>query len=163
VSKFEFANKDWSSDVQYYKINAIAEYYIPISSKHNVILSGIYAFAGSGTPFYKWFYFGGPRTFVGVDYYQANGTEFTITQASYRYEFFKDIYIKGIFNAMFNYNMWSYDEPIRGKTLYGGAISFIMKTMFGRTELMFARGESNLYSPGKKENTVYFTFGYKLL
>jgi NTE family protein len=162
-ANLEFSRKDLSSDLQYLKFSGLAEYFIQLSKKNDIILAGVYAYAGKGTPFYKWFYLGGPKTFVGIDYFQANGTEFAIGQASYRYEFIDGIYVKGITNLMFNYNMASFDSPMRGKPIFGSAISLIMKTMFGRAELMFARGDANMYAPGRKSNHIYFTFGYRLL
>ncbi|MCK5455641.1 MAG: hypothetical protein KAI45_00855, partial [Melioribacteraceae bacterium] len=140
----------------------MANYFIPLGKKHNVKLSAIYTFAGGGTPFYEWFYIGGPSTFVGIDYFQASGTEFAIGQASYRYEFLEDLYVRGIYNIMFGYNMGNHDNPIRGKPLVGGGFSVIMRTMFGKTELMWSRGDANMYAPGEKVSRVYFTFGYNL-
>ncbi len=161
-ANFEISMKEIGSEIQYHKFYSLAEYYVPIGKKQNLKLEASFAFAGPNTPFYKWFYIGGPNTFVGIDYFQANGTEFSIGQASYRYEFLKDLYLKGLFNIMFNYNMGSYELPLKGKPILGGGISLIMRTMFGRAELTFARGDEDLYTPGKKINRVYFTFGYNL-
>ncbi len=161
-ANFEISMEEIGSEIQYHKFYSLAEYYIPIGKKQNLKLATSFTFAGTSTPFYKWFYIGGPNTFVGIDYFQANGTEFSIVQASYRYEFLKDLYLKGLFNIMFNYNMGSYELPLKGKPIVGGGISLIMRTMFGRAELTFARGDEDLYAPGKKINRVYFTFGYNL-
>jgi len=161
-ANYKNSMKDLGSKIQYYRLFGLAEYFIPIGKKHNIKLAASYAFAGKGTPFYKWFYIGGPDSFVGIDYYQANGTEFTIGQVNYRFEFLKGIYVKGIYNVMFNYNMGSFVKPLRGKPILGGGISLIMKTMFGRAELMWSRGDANMYSPNEKVNRIYFTFGYNL-
>ncbi len=161
-ARFEIAMKDLGSELQYHKFYGFAKYYIPIWKKHNLKLAALYAFAKKGTPFYKWFYIGGPDTFVGIDYFQANGTEFAISQTSYRYEFLKDLYLKGIFNVMFGYNMSDQKSPFRGKPIMGGGISLILRTMFGKAELMWSRGDANMYAPGEKVNRVYFTFGYNL-
>ncbi len=158
----EIALKDLGSELKYYKFYGKADYFIPLGEKHNIKLAALYGFAGEGTPFYKWFYIGGPNTFVGIDYFQANGTEFTMGQVSYRYEFLKDLYVRGVYNVMFNYNMGNPIDPIRGEPILGGGLSVIMRTMFGKMELMWSRGDANMYSPGEKVSRVYFTFGYNL-
>lgn len=161
-ANFEISMKDLGSEIQYYRFYSFAEYFIPIGKKHNLKLAASYAFAGNGTPFYKWFYVGGPNTFVGIDYFQANGTEFAVGQTSYRFEFLKDLYVKGIFNVMFGYNMGNYKNPRSGKPIFGGGLSLIMRTMFGKAELMWSRGDANMYNPDEKVNRMYFTFGYNL-
>ena len=161
-ANFEISMKDLGSEIQYHRFSSLAEYFIPIGSKHNLKLAASYAFAGKGTPFYKWFYIGGPSTFVGIDYFQANGSEFSIGQVGYRYEFLKDLYLRGVFNIMFNYNMFGFENPYYGKPIIGGGISLIIRTMFGRAEITYARGDKNMYKPGSKVSRVYFTFGYNL-
>lgn len=158
----EITLKELNSEVNYKRIYGVADYFIPISNKHNIKLSASYAFAGEGTPFYKWFYVGGPDSFVGIDYFQANGTEFAIGQVNYRYEFVQDIFLGGTFNVMFGYNLGTYDSPIRGEPILGGGLSAIMRTMFGKVELMWARGDANMNDPGEKVSIIYFTFGYNL-
>ncbi len=161
-ANIEISMKDIGGTVQYHKLSSLAEFYFPFGKKNNIKLAGSYLFAGEGTPFYKNFFFGGPTTFVGIDYFQAHGTEFAIGQVSYRYEFLKDLYIRGVYNIMFNYNLSEYETPTRGKPILGGGISLIMRTMFGKAEVMWARGDENLNAPGKKTNSIYFTFGYNL-
>lgn len=162
TATYEIPIKDLGAEVQFHKFSSWAEYFMPLGKKHNLKLAGSYCFASEGTPFYKWFYLGGPLTFVGIDYLQANGTEFSIGQAIYRYELFNDIYAKGIFNVMFNYNLWDNINPVRGKSIIGGGLSLMMRTMFGKAELTWSQGDVNLHDPGKKINRVYFTFGYNL-
>ncbi len=161
-ANFEISMKDLGSEIKYHRFYSLAEYFIPIGNKNNFKLAISYAFASKGTPFYKWFFIGGPNTFVGIDYFQANGTEFSIGQVAYRYEFLKDLYLRGVFNVMFGYNMTGYENPYRGKPILGGGISFIMRTIFGKAEITFTRGDENLYKPGSMANRVYFTFGYNL-
>ncbi len=158
----EITLKEIGSEINYNRYYGIADYFIPVAKKHNVQLSVSYAFSGGGTPFYKWFYIGGPNTFVGIDYFQANGTEFAIGQTSYRYEFMEDLYINGTYNVMFGYNLGTYSNPNRGKPIVGGGLSLIMGTMFGKAELMWSRGDANMQAPGEKVNRIYFTFGYNL-
>jgi NTE family protein len=161
-ASLEISSKEIGSDIQYHKYSAYGRFFLPIAQRHTLILASSYAFASSNTPFYKWYYIGGPNSFVGIDYFQANGSEFTIGQIGYRYELLSDIYIKGLYNVMFNYNMGEESIPLRGKPILGGGISFIMRTMFGRAELMWSRGHDNMYAPGEMSNKIYFSFGYNL-
>jgi len=158
----EITMKELNSEVNYKRFYGVADYFIPISKKHNINLSASYAFAGTGTPFYKAFYLGGPTTFVGIDYLQANGTEFAIGQVNYRYEFVPDIFLGGTYNVMFGYNLGTYDNPLKGEPILGGGLAVIMRTMFGKVELMWARGDANMSEPGEKVSRIYFTFGYNL-
>lgn len=161
-SFFDISMKDLGADIQFHRFASFAKYFIPLSDNNNLKLEMSYMYGSENTPFYKWYYIGGPESFVGIDYRQAHGTEFSIGQISYRYEFLTNIYLQGTFNLMFNYNLSNSTLPKRGKPIYGGGISLIMKNMFGKTELTFSRGDKDLYLPGEKTNRIYFTFGYNL-
>ena len=62
---------------------------------------------------------------------------------------------------MFNYSIL--DNPQKAeKILYGYGFSGLMKTMFGKIEIMWAQGDKNIEKPGEKSNQVYFLFGFNL-
>ena len=61
---------------------------------------------------------------------------------------------------MFNYSLL--DGEKSEKVLNGWGISGIMKSIFGRIELMWARGDKDVNQPGEKSNKVYFIFGFRL-
>ena len=161
-SYFESTIPKMGSELTYNRFFARFDTFIPIAERHNIRIDVAYmkAWDKSEVPFYKWFYMGGPETFVGLDYFQANGTEFTIAAGSYRFEVLESIYLRGIFNTMFNYSLLDGDKS--DKVLYGWGISGLMESMFGRIELMWARGDENVNQPGEKSNKIYFIFGFRL-
>jgi len=159
---YEFSSKNFASDLTFHRFYSFLRYFQPIKSKHNIMIAGGYFYSPDWLPFYKWFYVGGPDTFWGIDYFQASGTEFGILQAGYRFKLLNNIYIKGIYNIMFNYNLSTATSPYRGKPILGGGISLMMRNMFGKFELAWTRGEKNVYHPGAKSNKIYFSFGYNL-
>lgn len=161
-SFFETTIPSFGSDLKYSRLFARLDTFLPISKKHNLRLDAAYmkVWEKSETPFYKWFYLGGPETFVGIDYFQANGTEFTLGAISYRYEILESIFLKGVFNAIFNYNLLN--GPKSDDLLYGYGISAMMRSILGRIEIMWAQGDENVYEPGKKTNKIYFLLGFHL-
>jgi len=162
ASLYEGSSTKLGSDLNFHRVFGRLDFYLPFAKKHNINLRGSYmkAWDKNEVPFYKWFYLGGPGSFVGLDYFQASGTEFTLASFSYRYEVFKDIYLRGTFNSIFNYTLLDGDKA--KEPLFGYGLSALMRTLFGRVELMWAQGDENLLNPGKKSNKVYFVFGYNL-
>ncbi|NOX64373.1 MAG: BamA/TamA family outer membrane protein [Chlorobi bacterium] len=161
-SLYEGSFPDFGSDLKYHRVFGRLDVFIPFAKKHNIKLEAAYmkVWNKEEVPFYKWFYLGGPETFVGLDYFQASGTEFTLAAANYRYEILESIYLTGIFNVIFNYNLL--DGPKVTDFLFGYGISAMMRTIFGRMEIMWARGDANVSQPGNKSNKVYFLLGYNL-
>lgn len=161
-SYFESTIPKMGAELEYKRLFVKFDTFIPIANKHNIRIDAAYmkAWEKLEVPFYKWFYTGGPATFVGIDFFQASGTEFTIAAASYRYEILESIYLRAIFNTMFNYSLLA--GPKSEEIIYGYGISGLMKTMFGRIEIMWARGDKNIQDPGEKSNKVYFRFGFNL-
>lgn len=162
TSLYEGSSKAIGSDLNYHRVFGRLDFYLPFAKKHNINLRGAYmkAWSKEEVPFYKWFYLGGPESFVGIDYYQANGTEFTLASFSYRYEIFKEIYLRAIFNSIFNYTLLDSDKAT--EPLFGYGVSALMRTIFGKIEVMWAQGDENLLEPDKKSNKVYFVLGYNL-
>ncbi|VAX26644.1 putative patatin-like phospholipase [hydrothermal vent metagenome] len=161
-SLYEGSSPTFGSDFKYHRVFGRLDIFIPFAKKHNIKLEAAYmkAWNKEQVPFYKWFYLGGPETFVGLDYFQASGTEFTVAATSYRYEILESIYLKGIFNVIFNYSLL--DGPKANDFIFGYGISAMMRTIFGRMEVMWARGDANVSQPGNKSNKVYFLLGYNL-
>lgn len=161
-SFFEKTIPSFGSDLDYNRVFGRLDLFIPIAKNHNLRLDAAYmkAWDKYDVPFYKWFYLGGPETFVGLDYYQANGIEFTLGAISYRYEVLESIYLKGTFNTIFNYTLL---DGIKAKEpLFGYGFSALMKTILGKIEIMWARGDKNVSDPGSKSNKIYFILGYHL-
>ncbi len=162
ASLYEGSSKAIGSDINFHRVFGRLDFFIPLAKKHNIKLEGAYmkAWDKNEVPFYKWFYLGGPESFVGLDYYQASGIEFTLAAFSYRYELFNEIYLKATFNSIFNYILLDGDKA--KDPLFGYGISALMRTLFGKVEITWAQGDENLLAPGKKSNKMYFVFGYRL-
>jgi NTE family protein len=157
-AKFEKGIKNLGSEVDYNKLSIDADYYFTIKKHHTFEAGGSYMDFYDKLPDYKFFYFGGPNSFVGIDYNQAAGSNFNIARVGYRYEYKSDIAFNAKFNIGFNSDL-SFGGAKKTFTGYGVGVTF--SSILGLLNIMFARGDENLSSPGNKQTIFYFTAGYK--
>jgi len=160
-SYYIYSSKTLGSDLNYTKLYTKLNFYLPFGSSHNIGITGSYMRAWRDVPFYKWYYIGGPGSFIGIEYYKAIGTEFTIGGIDYRYKFADNLYLKGMFNIMFNYNLGTPSNPYRGKSILGYGISLKYSTLLGIFEIILSRGDKNMHDPGEKEYETYFVYGFR--
>ena len=106
------------------------------------------------------FYFGGPNQFWGIDYNQAFGRRFNIGRIDYLYHLYSEVYVHGVFNFAFDYELYPYSDISQENFFVGYGAGLKMKTLFGVLELMFARGDESVVFPGNKTNRIYFTAGF---
>ncbi len=157
----EIASKRLDSDLGYTRFSAIADWYNTILGKHTFRLFGAYMIQWRDTPQYKWHSVGGPHDLVGFDYNQVYGSKFVLGRFEYRYEYRKDIFLKGIINSVFDYNLGEASDPIVGKPLIGYGVGVEFASLLGPLQVLFARGDKTPYAPGEQRSFIYFTAGYK--
>lgn len=157
-SYLEKGLKNLESDQAYNKIEADIDMYFTPIKYHTFKLGATVRGYIDNLPIYKFFYFGGPSNFVGIDYNQAIGTKFNVGRFEYIYEFKKDIFFRGIFNISFD-NELSFSPSGKPFMGYGAGVTF--DSILGLLNIIIANGDENLNSPGRKKMHVYFTAGFK--
>ena len=160
-SYYVYSSETLGSDLNYTKLYSKLDFYLPFGESHNLGFTGSYMKAWRDVPFYKWFYIGGPGSFIGIEYYKAIGTEFTIGGFDYRYKLADNLYLKGMFNIMFNYNLGTPSNPYRGEPIIGYGVSLKYSTLLGVFEIVLSRGDKDMHNPGEKEYESYFVFGFR--
>jgi predicted acylesterase/phospholipase RssA len=154
--------KELGSDLDFWRLQASASIYHTIARRHTLHLGGSYALSSDNPlPVYKYFYYGGIESFVGVNFDQLIATRLGIIRGEYRFEYKKDIFLKLLANAAFDHRIRSYTLPVAGRFLwgYGAGVQFL--SIFGPIEIVYSRGESTIFNPGNKSNYFYFSAGYK--
>ncbi|MCK5086191.1 MAG: hypothetical protein KAQ90_01665, partial [Melioribacteraceae bacterium] len=71
------------------------------------------------------------------------------------------LYLKGMFNIMFNYNLGTPSNPYRGEPIIGYGVSLKYSTLLGVFEIVLSRGDKDMHNPGEKEYESYFVFGFR--
>lgn len=163
-SKMEITSDNFYSKYSYVITDANALWYIPISLQHNIALNLRYfnlIEKGTTAPTYKYTSIGGPETFVGYEYYQVIGRKFNIARIDYRYKFKKDIFIKAIFNTLFNYEIVSQTGLVKSYDYtYGFGLGLELTSILGPVELMYAFGDKSSSNSGKLRGITYLKVGY---
>jgi outer membrane protein assembly factor BamA len=100
---YENSLEVFKTDLIYNRYSADINYHYTVFKYHTFRLSAFYAWASDNTPIYKYFYKGGPDTFVGFDYFQLTGPNYGIARLDYRYEYNRYTFFNIIYNISKNY------------------------------------------------------------
>lgn len=158
----EISDKRLGSPIIYNKIDIRGESYNTFNGNHTIRIHGSYLKGWNNVPIYKLFYLGGPKEFIGLDYTQLFGSRIAIAGIDYRYEFKKDIFLKLLFNAAFDYRFgFPGEEQINGKPIYGFGIGAEFLSILGPLQLIIANGEQSPNKLGTRKFYYYITAGYK--
>jgi NTE family protein len=157
---YENSMKKLNSEIDYSRFELDAEMYMTVGRRHTFMAGAVHVTTYQNLPIYKAFYLGGPDSFIGLDYDQLITDHANIIRFFYRYEYKKDIFLKILYNAAFDYRA-SNIRPPADYILSGYGISIKFVSIIGPLELMYARSEISPYQPGDKQNNVYVTAGYK--
>ena len=160
-ANIERSYQELSSEINYWKIDASADIYTTLHKLHTFRFSGFYCNSSPNLPRYKNYFLGGPETFIGSDYNQLMVSKLGIVKFSYRYQYRKDIYFKGIANFGFDYSQSGTELPTGHKIIwgYGAAVEFLSPV--GPIQLLLANGEKSVLKPGDKKLSLFLTAGYK--
>ncbi len=170
---YEYTPQGIGSEIIYRKEEIALDIYYTINKRHTFRLLTQYGYYhGNFFNLYKWFYFGGPQDFVGIDYNEFAYYRSSFYRFDYRYQGANPFFLKFIFNFAPNYDGEFYPLEIDRKFdtgyiwfdrgLIGYGIGFIILTPIGPLEMIYSRG-SEIISESKNamQNHLYFTFGYK--
>ncbi len=160
-ANIELGSRTLGSEVGYSKFDASFDWYHTFSKIHTLRLSSFFMTSWRSLPVYKWFYFGGPETFVGQDYTQIAASKFTNAKIEYRYAYRKDIFFKAVFNVGFNYIINDNPADLLDKPLYGYGFAIEFDSILGPIQIMYSEGDEDINNPGKERSLLHFTAGFK--
>ncbi|MGD8778070.1 MAG: patatin-like phospholipase family protein [Ignavibacteria bacterium] len=149
----ELSSKTLGSELSFGKFNVSFDWYNTFSKIHTIRLFSFYMNSWRGIPVYKWYYFGGPETFVGQDYTEIAASTFTCSRVEYRYAYKKDIFFKAVFNIGFNCILNNASEDFFDDPIYGHGFAVEFNSILGPIQIM--------YSEGEERELIHFTAGVK--
>jgi len=159
ISSYTVSTKSFGSAVNYQQVQIQADLYKEISRRHVVRLNGFYTTFADDLPVYKSVIAGGPDTFIGMHYGQAEARKLYYGRIDYRYEYKRDIFFKIMANAgMYPKNpAW---ELFDDKLIYGYGFSLKLISIIGPFELFLTRGSRSIISNTDFAVRIYFKAGY---
>lgn len=159
TSQLEYSSTVLGSDFNYSRFAATWDNYVTPSARHTVRFGGSYYKIFDTPPLYKRFVFGGPEEFVGAEYQQINGTNFIVGRGEYRYEYKRDIFLKGIFNVLVDPDIINPINPSAKKPMFGYGIGVMFTSILGPIEILVARGEESYLIERGQQTLFHFTAG----
>jgi NTE family protein len=158
----EYSQSSFGSSSDYLKFSFGYDAYATISAYHTFRLKGDFMTASGPTlPLAKEFFIGGPDEFVGADYQQIVGTRFVVIRAEYRYQYKRDIFLKGIVNTIFDPNALNVINPTFKEPQFGYGAAVMFTSILGNLELTIARGNKSYYDAHDKQILFHFSAGVK--
>jgi len=146
------------SEITYRREEIKLDIYHTIKKRHTFRFLTQYGYYhGNSATYYKWMYFGGPQSFVGLDYNELAYYRSSFYRFDYRYQGMNPLFLKFIFNIAPNYSGDYY--PIEKDRLIGYGIGFVLLTPLGPLEMIYSRGDEMMSD--SMQDHLYFTFGYK--
>jgi NTE family protein len=157
----EYSGTVIGSDFNYTRLTMDAVYYVTPSPLHTVTLRGSFYRTYDSPPFFKGHFLGGPGEFVGADYMQINGTKFIVGRTEYRYEYKKDIFMKGLFNVLIDPDILSPLNPSSARLRFGYGFGIMFTSILGPFELIIARGDKSYITDRGSQRLLHFSAGMK--
>ncbi len=158
---FEYSSTVIGSDFNYTRLTMDASYYVTPSPLHTISLRGSFYRTYDSPPFFKGYFLGGPGQFVGADYMQINGIKFIVGRTEYRYEYKRDIFLKGIFNVLIDPGVLSPINPTSARLRFGYGIGIMFTSILGPFELIIARGDKSYITDRGSQRLLHFSAGMK--
>ena len=154
---YDYVPEGIGSEITYRREEIKLDIYHTIKKRHTFRLLTQYGYYhGNVLTYYKWMYFGGPPSFVGMDYNELAHYRTSFYRFDYRYQGINPLFLKFIFNIAPNYKGDFY--PIKKDRLIGYGIGFILLTPIGPLEMIYSRGDEIISD--SMQSHLYFTFGY---
>jgi len=159
ASSYTASAESFGSAVNYQQFQVQFDLYKEIKRRHVVRLHGFYTNFTDDLPVYKSVIAGGPDSFIGMKYGQAEARKLYYGRIDYRYEYKKDIFLKLMANTgMYPKNTdW---ELFDDKLIYGYGISLKLLSIIGPFELFLTRGSRSIISNTNFASRIYFKAGY---
>ncbi|MFZ4620953.1 MAG: patatin-like phospholipase family protein [Bacteroidota bacterium] len=145
-NQWELSRKELGSEYNYSRNWFRFDSYLSPSEHNTIMLGASYLSVNGNRPFFKNFFFGGPRQFIGADYMQINGSELLVGRGEYRYEFRTNFFVKGYLNVFSDPKLYKVLDGTATPPKYGAGIGLMINSMIGPVELIVARGESSYQS-----------------
>ncbi len=156
---YELSDKRLGSKLNYWLFQSYLHYYFSFLPRHTLHLSGFMG-TGRSMPFYKKFSLGGMQSFTGGRYDQYSAREAATAGLEYRWMYKKDIYLKLLFNTMFDYKYIDRAVSKIQPYIVGYGIGLKLLSLLGPVEFVFSRGEKSFVQKNDFQNVYYMKAGY---
>ncbi|MBI2429672.1 MAG: patatin-like phospholipase family protein [Ignavibacteriales bacterium] len=160
-SQFEYSSTILGSDFNYTRFSVLWDNYVTPSPLHTIRFGGSYFKIFDTPPLYKRFVIGGPNEFAGAEYLQINGTNFIVGRGEYRYEYKRDIFLKGILNVLVDPDIINPVNPSAKSPKFGYGISVMFTSILGPVEFIIARGQESYVADRGQQTLFHFSAGMK--
>jgi NTE family protein len=160
-ARIEYSSGDLGSDFNYTQLIFTSKYYLTAAPLHTVMIGGSYYRTVDSPPFYKNHFIGGPEQFIGADYMQINGSKFIVGRAEYRYEYKRDIFLKGMMNVLIDPDILNPVNPANTRTRFGFGIGVMFTSILGPLEIILARGDRSYVADRGSQRILHFSAGMK--
>ncbi len=161
ISQLEFSSRAIGSDFDYTRFSLRSDNFFTTDQRHTVRIGVSFYRVFDSPPMYKQIVIGGPEEFIGADYLGIFGTKFLINRLEYRYEYKRDIFVKGIVNALIDPDIVN---PLKGSPApvkFGAGAGVMFTSILGPLELLVAYGERSYQASRGKELLFHFSAGMK--
>jgi len=157
-ARYESSLKQFESDIDYVRWEILWDYYHTYFDKHTIRYHIQYGNSEKELPRYKWFNFGGPKTFVGLDWNEVAYFRTSIFRIDYMYKYKKNLFGKLIGNIAPNYQGDFY--PIMNDFVWGYGVGLCYRTPVGPIELTYSHGSNiSVYSNRGTQKLLNLTIG----
>ena len=157
-AKMEASDTRLNTDVPYTVYSLSGDFYYTFFTNHTLRLFGFYG-NGDDVPVYKFHNMGHPHSFVGMDYDQLFGTEFSILRMDYRLRIHPLLYLKLIANGAFDIRQGGIYSDRTMNSVWGYGLGLKVMSLAGPLELIWGCGDKNFVADRKKHSIFYVTMG----
>jgi len=160
-ASYETSNSMYlGSDVNYGWLQTSFDYYYPFGKRHHMHLNFYLAHGFHTLPVQKYFYSGGPTSFIGLQYDQLVVKSLTYLRTDYSYRISEDIYVKLLGNYILEFQHLAQQSP-EDQALYGYGLALQYNTFIGPAILTIANGPASILTDTGRQTVAYFTLGYR--
>lgn len=146
TNQWELSRKEMGSEFSYSRNMFRFDTYLSPTERNTLMIGGSYLSVNGERPYFKNFFIGGPKQFIGADYMQINGSEILIGRGEYRYQLRQNIFVKGYVNVLTDPKIFNIFESKIDPPKFGVGIGLVLNSMLGPVEVIAARGESSYQS-----------------
>ncbi|MBA7591957.1 Outer membrane protein assembly factor BamA [subsurface metagenome] len=164
---YKISSPEFGSDLDYWRANLEASYYFQVNRLVTLKIGASFVRSSSSMPIYKYYYYGGPGSYIGTEYNQLVVDRMTILRVAYRYRYSQQTYLKLVWHTVFDYNFHfadatlGIDANLQCERMQAVGVGILYMAPFGPVEITISQGRESALRPSSHKNYLYFSAGYK--
>jgi len=159
-ANYEKSLKNISAKSSYIRMDVSMDFYQTFRKRHTLHGYGFYGDVDMQSFTNKFFFQGGPDSYVGIEYNQLVATNVSLARLDYRYQLTNNLFVSAIGNMVFQYENKIQLPGVKPDPMWGWGAGAKLLTPLGPFELFISRGDKSVYQPGEKRTVLYFRGGY---